>query len=56
MKIYKDTSLDSAVLILKSGGVALRNPKYFNDPNDCSFIQDKNDKNKIRRYHDRKRN
>ena len=47
MKIYKYTSLDSAVLILKSGGVALSNPKDFNDPNDCSFIQDKNDKNKI---------
>lgn len=47
MKIYKYTSLESAVAILKSGGVALSNPKDFNDPNDCSFIQDKKDKKKI---------
>ena len=47
MKIYKYTSLDSAVAILKSGGVALSNPKDFNDPNDCSFVQDKKDKEKI---------
>lgn len=47
MKIYKYTSLDSAVSILKSGGVALSNPKDFNDPNDCSFVQDNKDKVKI---------
>ena len=47
MKIYKYTSLESAVSILKSGGVALNNPKDFNDPNDCSFVQDKKDKEKI---------
>lgn len=47
MKIYKYTSLESAVYILKSGGVALSNPKDFNDPNDCSFVQDNEDKAKI---------
>ena len=47
MKIYKYTSLESAVSILKSGGVALNNPKDFNDLNDCSFVQDKKDKEKI---------
>lgn len=47
MKIYKYISLESAVSILKSGGVALSNPKDFNDPNDCSFVQDNKDKVKI---------
>lgn len=47
MKIYKYTSLESAVAILKSDGVALSNPKDFNDPNDCSFAQDSKDKVKI---------
>ena len=47
MKIYKYTSLESAVCILKSGGVVLSNPKDFNDPNDCSFVQDNKDKVKI---------
>ena len=47
MKIYKYTSLESAVAILKSGGVALSNPKDFNDPNDCSFVQDNKDKVRI---------
>ena len=47
MKIYKYTSLNSAISILKSGGVALSNPKDFNDPNDCSFVQNKKDKEKI---------
>ena len=47
MEIYKYTSLNSAVSILKSGGVALSNPKDFNDPNDCSFVQDNKDKAKI---------
>lgn len=46
-QIYKYTSLESAVAILKSGGVALSNPKDFNDPNDCSFVQDNKDKVKI---------
>lgn len=46
-KIFKYTSLNSAIAILKSGGVALSDPKDFNDPNDCSFIQDKKDKTKI---------
>lgn len=47
MKIYKYTSLESAVAILKSGGVVLSNPKDFNDPNDCSFVQDNKDKVRI---------
>lgn len=47
MKIYKYTSLASAIYILRNGGVVLNNPKNFNDPNDCSFVQSKNDKEKI---------
>ena len=43
-KIYKYTSLHSAILILKSGGVVLNNPENFNDPNDCSFFDDKKEK------------
>ena len=49
MKIYKYASLNAAVSILKNGGVGLSNPKDFNDPNDCSFIQDEKDKEKIER-------
>ena len=49
MKIYKYTSLTSAVAILRNGGVALSNPEFFNDPNDCSFVQDEKDKKKIER-------
>lgn len=48
-KIYKYASLNSTIAILKSGGVALSSPKDFNDPNDCSFVQDKKDKEKIER-------
>lgn len=47
MKIYKYTSLSSAIHILRDGGVVLNNPKIFNDPNDCSFVQSKSDKEKI---------
>jgi len=47
MKIYKYTSLNSAIAILRSNGVALSNPKDFNDPNDCAFIQDDYEKEKI---------
>ena len=47
MKIYKYTSLNSAIAILRSNGVASSNPKDFNDPNDCAFIQDDYEKEKI---------
>ena len=47
MRIYKYTSLNSAISILKSGGVVLNNPKNFNDPNDSSFVQSEKDKRKI---------
>lgn len=47
MKIYKYTSLISAISILKSNGVAVSNPKSFNDPNDCSFEQDEKDEAEI---------
>lgn len=47
MRIYKYTSINSAISILKNNGVGLSNPKYFNDPNDCSFSQDKKDKERI---------
>lgn len=46
-KIYKYTSLNSAISVLKSGGVLLNNPRVFNDPNDCVFTQEKKDKQKI---------
>ena len=45
--IYKYTSINSAIAILKSGGVILNNPKEFNDPNDSSFVQSEKDKRKI---------
>ncbi len=47
MEIYKYTSMSAAIAILKSGGVALSDPKEFNDPNDCSFVQSQKDKEKI---------
>ncbi len=42
-RIYKYTSLNTAIRILKSGQISLNNPKNFNDPNDCSFIEDPTD-------------
>ena len=49
MKIYKYSSLESAVRILQGGSVVLSNPEDFNDPNDCAFVQDQHDKEKFRR-------
>ena len=46
MKIYKYSSLESAVRILQGGSVVLSNPEDFNDPNDCAFVQDQHDKEK----------
>lgn len=46
-KIYKYTSINSAIKILKSEGVVLNNPINFNDPSDCSFFQSEKDKKKI---------
>lgn len=45
-KIYKYTSLDSAIKIIKSNKVLLNNPSKFNDPFDCSFGLDKQDEKK----------
>lgn len=45
-KIYKYTSIESAISILKNKSVMLNNPKNFNDPYDCVFIQDIKDKEK----------
>jgi len=45
MNIYKYTSIDSAINIVKSGKVILNSPKYFNDPFDCEIkINEKNNK------------
>lgn len=42
-KIYKYTSLDSAIKIIKSELVLLNKPSKFNDPFDCSFGLDADD-------------
>ena len=42
-KIYKYTSMDSAIKIIKSEKVLLNKPTKFNDPFDCSFGLDKDD-------------
>ena len=46
-EIYKYTSVESAISILKNESVRLTNPKNFNDPYDCNFDQDVKDKKKI---------
>ena len=46
--IYKYTPLKGAIKILKSNGVLLRHPSKYNDPNDCVFDQDENDKIEIK--------
>lgn len=45
-KIYKYTSLISAIKIIRSGKILLSNPSKFNDPFDCSFSIDKLDEHK----------
>ena len=45
-KIYKYTSMDSAIKIIKSERVLLNKPTKFNDPFDCSFGLDKDDEKK----------
>lgn len=45
-KIYKYTSIDSAIKIIKSEQVLLNKPSKFNDPFDCSFGIDKEDEKK----------
>lgn len=42
-KIYKYTSLDSAIKILESNAVALNNPQNYNDPFDSSIEFDADD-------------
>lgn len=43
VKIYKYSSLDSAIKIIKSGRVLLNKPSEFNDPFDSKlFINNKN--------------
>lgn len=42
--IFKYTSLTNAIHILKNDSVILNNPNTFNDPYDCSFKYDSNDK------------
>ena len=46
-EIYKYTSVESAISILKNESVRLTNPKNFNDPYDCNFDQDVKDNKKI---------
>ena len=48
-KIYKYTSLESAVSILDSESVVLKHPSEFNDLYDCVFKQNEKDKKKIRK-------
>ena len=45
-KMYKYTSLSSAIKIIKSGNVLLNKPSKFNDPFDCAFSSDKKDEKK----------
>lgn len=45
-KIYKYTSIDSAIKIIKFEKVLLNKPTKFNDPFDCSFGLDKDDEKK----------
>ena len=45
-KIYKYTSLSSAIKIIKSEKIILNKPLKFNDPFDCSFSSDKKDEKK----------
>lgn len=42
-KMYKYTSLSSAIKIIKSGKVLLNKPSKFNDPFDCAFSSDEKD-------------
>ena len=37
MKVYKYSSVEDAIKIVKSGGIRLNNPKNFNDPYDSQF-------------------
>lgn len=46
MKVFKYTSVDSAIKIVKSGSVLLNNPKDFNDPFDCEIQIDENNNKK----------
>lgn len=48
-KIYKYTSLESAVSILNSDSVVLKHPFEFNDLYDCVFKQNEKDKKRIRK-------
>ena len=45
-KMFKYTSLSSAIKIIKSGKVLLNKPSKFNDPFDCAFSSDKKDEKK----------
>lgn len=45
-KMYKYTSLSSAIKIIKSGKILLNKPSKFNDPFDCAFSSDKKDEKK----------
>ena len=48
-KIYKYTSIRSAISILRTKSILLNNPKNFNDPYDCDFVQDKSDYEKCQK-------
>ena len=45
-KIYKYTSVESAISIIKKKSVLLNNPVNFNDPYDCSYSFEPRDKKK----------
>ena len=48
-KIYKYTSLESAISILDGDSVVLKHPSEFNDLYDCVFKQNEKDKKRIRK-------
>ena len=42
-KIYKYTSISSAILVLKNKSILLNNPNNFNDPYDCEYNYENED-------------
>lgn len=44
--LYHYTKVECLEPIIKSGGLIMKNPNTFNDPYDCIFFQDENDKTK----------
>ena len=49
MKIYKYTTIETALIILKSGRLLLNNPSVFNDPFDTDLKHDPEDAEKTKR-------